>query len=172
MSTQESRRSSPHFSFDYKIVVQQVFLVWNFPPTCKPHKYPILINRFLSITLCAQLRHTLRLPGLVCQAPLSTGFSRQEYWSGVLFLTSEDLPDPGIELESLVSSFCIGRWILYYWATCEVPHLSLSVASNSATLWTAARQASLSITNFRSLLKLLSIESVEMVREPQCSLFP
>ena len=29
-----------------------------------------------------------------------------------------------------------------------------------ATPWTAARQASLSITNFRSLLKLMSIESM------------
>ena len=35
-----------------------------------------------------------------------------------------------------------------------------SVMSNSATLWTAARQASLSITNSRSLLKFMSIESV------------
>ena len=32
--------------------------------------------------------------------------------------------------------------------------------SNSATPWTAARQASLSITNSRSLLRLMSIESV------------
>ena len=32
--------------------------------------------------------------------------------------------------------------------------------SNSATPWTAARQASLSITNSQSLLKLMSIESV------------
>ena len=31
------------------------------------------------------------------QAPLSTGFSRQEYYSGLLFLSPEDLPDPGIE---------------------------------------------------------------------------
>ena len=38
---------------------------------------------------------------------------------------------------------------------------SHSVLSNSLLPpWTAARQASLSITNFRSLLKLLSIESV------------
>ena len=37
---------------------------------------------------------------------------------------------------------------------------SRSVTSNSATPWTAARQASLSITNSRSLLKLTSIESV------------
>ena len=37
---------------------------------------------------------------------------------------------------------------------------SRSVVSNSATPWTAARQASLSITNSRSLLKLMSIEWV------------
>ena len=35
---------------------------------------------------------------------------------------------------------------------------SCSVVSDSATLWTAAHQASLSITNSRSLLKLMSIE--------------
>ena len=31
------------------------------------------------------------------QAPLSTGFSRQEYWSGLPFPSSGDLPDPGIK---------------------------------------------------------------------------
>ena len=31
------------------------------------------------------------------QAPLSTGFSRQEYWSGLLFSSPGDLPDPRIE---------------------------------------------------------------------------
>ena len=31
------------------------------------------------------------------QAPLSTGFSRQEHWSGLPFLSPGDLPDPGIE---------------------------------------------------------------------------
>ena len=29
------------------------------------------------------------------QAPLSMGFSRQEYWSGLPFLSPADLPDPG-----------------------------------------------------------------------------
>ena len=33
---------------------------------------------------------------IACQAPLSMGFSQQEYWSDLLFLSS-DLPDPGIE---------------------------------------------------------------------------
>ena len=31
------------------------------------------------------------------QAPLSMGFSRQEYWSSLPFLSPEDLPDPGIK---------------------------------------------------------------------------
>ena len=34
---------------------------------------------------------------VTCQAPLSMGFSRQEYWSGLPFPSSEDLPDPGDE---------------------------------------------------------------------------
>ena len=31
------------------------------------------------------------------QAPLSMGFSRQEYWSRLAFLPPGDLPDPGIK---------------------------------------------------------------------------
>ena len=30
---------------------------------------------------------------VACQAPLSMGFSRQEYWSGLLFPSPGDLPD-------------------------------------------------------------------------------
>ena len=32
-----------------------------------------------------------------CQAPLSIGFSRQEYWSGLPSASPGDLPDPGIK---------------------------------------------------------------------------
>ena len=35
-----------------------------------------------------------------CQAPLSMGFPRQQYWSGLPFPSPEYLPDPGIELWS------------------------------------------------------------------------
>ena len=35
--------------------------------------------------------------------PVSMGFSRQEYWSGLPFPSPGDLPDPGIESVSLVS---------------------------------------------------------------------
>ena len=38
------------------------------------------------------------------QAPLSMGFYRQEYWSGLLYLPPEDLSNPGIEPESLMSA--------------------------------------------------------------------
>ena len=34
------------------------------------------------------------------QAPLSVGFSRQEYWSGLPFPSPGDLPNPGIEPRS------------------------------------------------------------------------
>ena len=34
---------------------------------------------------------------VVFQAPLSMGFSRQEYWSGLPFPSPEDLPNPGTE---------------------------------------------------------------------------
>ena len=37
---------------------------------------------------------------VVHQAPLSMGFPRQEYWSGLPFPSLEDLPDPGIQPSS------------------------------------------------------------------------
>ena len=46
------------------------------------------------------------------QAPLSMGFLGQEYWSGLLFPTSGDLPNPGIKPMSL----CLLHWqvVLYH----------------------------------------------------------
>ena len=38
-----------------------------------------------------------------CRAPLSMGFSRQGYWSGVPCFSPGDFPDPGIEPASLKS---------------------------------------------------------------------
>ena len=40
---------------------------------------------------------------MACQAPLSMGFFRQEYWSGLPVPSPGDLPDPGIEAMSPVS---------------------------------------------------------------------
>ena len=54
------------------------------------------------------------------QTPLSMGFPRQEYFSGLPFHPPGDLPDPGIKPMSPAIS-CIGRQILYHWATWEAP---------------------------------------------------
>ena len=58
----------------------------------------------LSRFSCVQLFVTPRT--IVLQAPLSMRFLRQEYWSGLPFPSPGDLPDPGMEPESLYIS-CI-----------------------------------------------------------------
>ena len=58
---------------------------------------------------CVQL---LATPWTVAhKAPLSMGFSRQEYWSRLPFPSPGDLPDPGIEPMSLVSPALAGRFL-------------------------------------------------------------
>ena len=48
--------------------------------------------------LVAESSPTLAIPWTIaCQAPLSMGFSRQEYWSGLIFPSPGDLPNLGIE---------------------------------------------------------------------------
>ena len=49
------------------------------------------------LTLCNTMDFVAR------QAPLSLGFSRKEYWSGLPFPSPDDLLYPGIELMSLMS---------------------------------------------------------------------
>ena len=52
--------------------------------------------------LVAKSCPTLASPRTVAhQAPLSMGFSRQEYWSRLAFPSPGDLPNPGIEPGSL-----------------------------------------------------------------------
>ena len=58
----------------------------------------------------------------VTQAPPSTGFSRQEYQSGLPCPLPGDLPDPGIEPVSLMSPAWAGGFLLVG-ATWLVPHL-------------------------------------------------
>ena len=49
----------------------------------------------------AQLCPTFATPQTVTlQAPLSVGFSRQEYWSGLPFPSPGNILDPGIETMS------------------------------------------------------------------------
>ena len=53
---------------------------------------------------CVRLVATSRT--IACQAPLFTGFPRQEYWSGLPLPLAGDLPDPGIE-PSISCVLCI-----------------------------------------------------------------
>ena len=61
--------------------------------TCPALRGPVLSR----VRLCPQTPWTV-----THQAPLSMGFSRREYWSGLPFPTPGDLPHPGTELVSLV----------------------------------------------------------------------
>ena len=57
---------------------------------------------------------------VTCQALLSMEFSRQERWSGLPFLPPGDLPDPGVEPESLTSLALAGGFFTTS-TTWEVP---------------------------------------------------
>ena len=55
--------------------------------------------------------HVLIMFGVTAhQAPLSMELSRQEYWSGLPFLTPGDLLDPGIKPMTLMSPAVAGRF--------------------------------------------------------------
>ena len=100
--------------------------------------------------------HGLQPTRLLCP----WGFSKQEYWSGLPFSTSGDLSHlhllhwqaDSLPLSHLGSSICVSDQIR--------SDQLLSRVRLFATPWIAARQASLSITNSRSSLRLTSIESV------------
>ena len=66
-----------------------------------------VLSRFSCILFCATLWTVAR------QAPLSLGFSRQEYWSGVPFLSLGDLPATQ-GLNPHLSISCFGRRVLYH----------------------------------------------------------
>ena len=71
------------------------------------------LNPFVNPCLCmlAQSCPSLWAPWtVVFQAPLSTGFSRQEYWNGLPFPPPGNPPNPRIEPESSMASVLAGRF--------------------------------------------------------------
>ena len=56
------------------------------------------------------------------QAPLPMGFSRQEYWSGLPCPPPGNLPNPGIELASLMSPALAGRFLTMNTTTWEAQY--------------------------------------------------
>ena len=68
-----------------------------------------ITNKILFLLCSVKSDLTLCYPVEPCQAPLSMGFPRQEYWSGPPLSLPEDLPGPGIEPASLASPALTGR---------------------------------------------------------------
>ena len=68
----------------------------------------------LGVLSCSLMSDSLQPHGLYVarQAPLSLGFSRQEYWSGFPCLSPGDLADPGIERASLKSPSLAGGFFI------------------------------------------------------------
>ena len=89
-------------------------------------KFYVETDQFFGYLQCLAYRYVLCSVAQSCltlcnpwtvahQALLPMEFSRQEYWSGLSFLTPGDLPD--LRLRLCIS--CIGKQILYLWATWE-----------------------------------------------------
>ena len=94
---------------------------------------------------CESLCHVWLCDPMDCshQAPPSTGFSRQEYWSGLPFPSPRDLPDPGIEPSfSILQADCLPS------EAPEKPRLTWKLLGHVwllVTPWTVACQAALSM---------------------------
>ena len=81
--------------------------IWNLPPTLHFKGF----KGFKSWTSVHMSSHVQLFASPwtgACQAPLSMGFPRWEYWSGLPFPSPGDLPDPGVELTSFVSPTLAG----------------------------------------------------------------
>ena len=68
------------------------------------------------------------------QAPLSMGFSRQDYWSGLSCLPSGDLPDSGIKPVFSVSPALAGGFFTTR-ATWKAPSLQYTILNGKFILF-------------------------------------
>ena len=82
--------------------------------TCEPMtpRWFVLksVHRTWVLSRFSRVRLFVTLCTAVFQAPLSMGFSRQEYWSGLPFPPPGDLPNPGIKPRSLTSPALAGEF--------------------------------------------------------------
>ena len=88
-----------------------------------------IINIYITLGVCVRAKSLQSCPTLcdpmdyiACQSPLSMGFFRQEYWSGLPYPSPGDLSDPGIEPASPVSLALAGMFFTAS-AAWEAPHL-------------------------------------------------
>ena len=80
-------------------------LAWRIPGTGVPGWFPSMGSQRVGHFATQQQQQHVRLFAtswtIACQAPLSMGFLRQEYWNGEQFPSPGDLPHPGMEPGSL-----------------------------------------------------------------------
>ena len=75
---------------------------------------------------------------VACQAPLSIGFSSQEYWSGLSGPPPGDLPDPGMEPTPVFSPALACRF--FFFLTTESPGKPYKELPTMKRLWPLPRQ--------------------------------
>ena len=100
----------------------------------------ISINMCVCLCVCAQICPKwlscvwifATLWTVAHQAPLSMEFSRQEYWSGLLFPSPGDLFNPGIKLAFLMSSALTGRFFITNTTWEDYTH------THTHTFWTSS----------------------------------
>ena len=86
---------------------------------------PPFPDAFLGVCMLSCFSHVqlfMTLQTVACQAPLSMGFSKPEYWSGLPCPPPRDLPNPEIESESLMFPALAGEFFITS-ATWEAPYL-------------------------------------------------
>ena len=91
----------------------------------------VLVTHAYVLSCFSRVQLLVTLWTVARQAPLSMGFSRQEYWSGLPCPPPGDLPCPGIEPESIMPPALAGGFFTTS-ATWEA-HVSPSVVST--LLW-------------------------------------
>ena len=109
-----------------------VYFPWRKYLESKHHHHQYINRSFLYLSICLFMYWWWCLVSklclifhdpmdhIACQAPLSMGFSRQEYWSGLPFPSPVDLNDPGIKHAFLY-------WqVDYLWATGKPIYIFIS----------------------------------------------
>ena len=84
-----------------RLLLEKIF----FNDTATTEIYTLSLHDALPILKVKSLSRVLLLAApwtAACQAPLSMGFSRIEYWSGLPFPSPGSLPEPGIKAGSPV----------------------------------------------------------------------
>ena len=135
----ERRRWGEHRIFSYILVIIILVILFFLRKYVKQiYRYMLILDKFgwevhwcLCIVpwKCWSLSHVrlFATPWIVAhQAPLSMEFSRQEYWSSLLFPSPGDIPDleskprsPALQADSLLSEPPGKHCSLYFWVFCR-----------------------------------------------------